>query len=136
MRAVKEFTKRRECRVKILFLLPQGRESAQCGRCAPAQARRGGGFGLLAGNEAVVKQDVSVMLQLVSILSLGAGSGPILVVCYVLFCKFPKPLSLQGASSNFLVLRIKAHKTIKVCCALWGPASSGKEGLRKGLLCY
>ena len=38
----------------------------------------------------------------------------VLVVWYVLFYKFPELLSLQGASSNFLALRIKAHKTIKV----------------------
>ena len=58
------------------------------------------------------------------------------VVWYVLFCKFSEPMSPQGASSNFLVLRIKAYKTIRVNHALWGPASSGKEGLRKWLLSY
>ena len=36
----------------------------------------------------------------------------------------------------FLVLRIRAHKIIRVSHALWGPASSGKEGLRKWLLSY
>ena len=58
--------------------------------------------------------------------------GPVTVVWYVLFCKFPEPLHLQGASSNFLVLRIKAHKPIRVSHAMWGPDSSGKEGLKGG----
>ena len=62
--------------------------------------------------------------------------GPVPVVCYGLFSKFLEPLHLQGASSNFRVLRIKVHKTIRVSHALWGPASSGKEGLKKELLSY
>ena len=62
----------------------------------------------------VVEQDVSVGLQLVSMLPLGAGSGPVVVVWHVFLCKFPGPLHLQGASRNFLVLSIKAHKTIRV----------------------
>ena len=55
----------------------------------------------------------------------------VVVVWYVLFHKFPDPLSLQDASSNFLVLRIEAHKITRVSHALWGP-----EGLRKWLLSY
>ena len=49
---------------------------------------------------------------------------------HVHFCKFSEPLHLQGASSNFLVLRIKTHKT-RV-----SQANSGKEGLKMGLLSY
>ena len=60
----------------------------------------------------------------------------VIVVWYVLFYKFQEPQCLQGASSNFLVLRIRAHKTIRVSHALWHPANSGKEGLRKWLLSY
>ena len=100
---------------------------------APAQALRGGGFGLLWRNWEAVGQDVSVGRKLVSMLSLGAGST---VAWYVLFHKFLQPLRLQGASNNFLVLRIKAHKTIRVSPALWGPASSGKEVLTKWLSSY
>ena len=66
--------------------------------------------------------------------------GPIVEVIEVwrvLFHKSPEPLSLQGDSSNFLILRIEAHKTIRVSHAFWGPTSSGKEGLERGLLsCY
>ena len=97
-----------------------------------APARRGKGFRLLSGNGVVVEQDVSFGLQLVLMLSLGAGFGLgplVLVVWYVLFLKFSEPLCLQGASSNFVVLRTKVHKTIRVSHALWGPTSSGKEGL-------
>ena len=82
----------------------------------------------------MVEQGVSVWLQRVLMLSLGAGSQGM-----ALFCKFPEPLHHQGASSSFLVLRIRAHETnshITISRALWGPASSGKEGLRKWLLSY
>ena len=84
-------------------------------------------------------------MPLVSLLSLGAVRWSF-VTWSVLSGKFLDPLRLQGASRNFLVLRIKAasrnflvlrikaHKTIRVSHAFWGPASSGKEGLRKGLL--
>ena len=44
-------------------------------RCASAPALRGGGFEVLPGNGAVAEQDVSAGLQLVSMLSSGAGSG-------------------------------------------------------------
>ena len=44
-------------------------------RYAPAPALRGEGFEFLSGNGEVVEQDVSVRLQLVLMLSLGAGSG-------------------------------------------------------------
>ena len=83
------------------------------------------------------EQDVLVGLQ--QLLSLGAASGLVVVVWYVLFPCFINswsPLCLLGTSSNFLVLRIKAYKTIRVSPALWRPASSGKEGLRKWLLSY
>ena len=66
----------------------------------------------------------------------GCRIRPVVVVWYVLFHKFLEPLNLQGTSNNVLVLRIKAHKTIRVSHALWGLASSGKEGLRKWLLSY
>ena len=90
------------------------------------------GLGLWAfiGNGIVVEQDVPVGLQLVWMLSLGAGSW------YVLFCKFPEHLCLQGVPSNVLVLRIETRKTIRVSPASWGPGSSGKEGLKKVLLAY
>ena len=49
----------------------------------------------------VVEQDVSVRLQCISVLSLGAGSHfPVVVVWYVLFPKLPEPLHLQGTFSN------------------------------------
>ena len=48
--------------------------------------------------------------------------------------QFPEPLRRQGASSSSLVLRRKAPKTISH--ALWGPASFGKDGLRKWLLSH
>ena len=50
------------------------------------------------------------------------GPVGVLVVWCVLFLKFPEPLRLQGACGNFLVLRIKVCKTIRVRHALWGPA--------------
>ena len=83
-----------------------------------------------------MEQHVSVRLPRVRMLFLGAGSGPVGVVWGVLFHKFPEPLHLQGASSHFPVLRIKAHKTIRVGQALWAPGSSGKQGLGKCLLPY
>ena len=43
-------------------------------------------------------------LQLVSVLAWGAGSSHCSLA--VLFHKFPAPLHLQGASCNFLVLRL------------------------------
>ena len=71
----------------------------------------------------------SVRRQLVSMLSLGAGAvGLCGLVC--LFHKFPEPLSLQGTSSNFLVLRIKAHKTIRVSHA-WGSSQFWERGPEK-----
>ena len=92
---------------------------------------------------AVVEQDVSVgLVQAAACLDVIFGlrvrclrSG---MSCswHVLFHKFPEPLCLQGTSSNFLVLRIKARKTIRVSHALWGPASPGKEGLKEGPLSY
>ena len=75
-----------------------------------APALRGGGFELLSGNRMVVQQEVSAGLQLVLMISLGAGSSLVFVVWCVLFCKFPETLCPQGASSTFLVLRTKAHK--------------------------
>ena len=56
--------------------------------------------------------------------------GLVVEVCPVLFRTFSEPLHLQGASSNFLVLRIKAHKTSQSCFR--GPGCSGKEGLKRG----
>ena len=96
-----------------------------------APALRGRGCEFLSGNRVVVEQYVSVSLQLVSLLSLGTGSGPVVVVVWYVFCGL---WSLSGASSNFLALKIKANKTIRFSCALWGTASSEKEGLRKWLL--
>ena len=87
----------------------------------------------------VVEQDVSVRFQFVSMLFWGAGSGlggAVIVVWYILFHRFLEHLCFQGALSHFLVLRIKAHKTIRVSHALCGPGSSGKEGLKKVLLAY
>ena len=52
------------------------------------------------------------------------------MVSYVLFCKFLGPLSLQGASSNFLVLGIKAHKIIRVSCA-WMSSQLWERGTEK-----
>ena len=49
---------------------------------------------------------------------------------HVLFCGFPEPLSLQGSSSNFLVLRIKAHKTIRVSPA-WRSSQLWETGPEK-----
>ena len=73
--AVKEFTKRRKCReYSFCFTFPkEGKGYVQ--RCASAPALRGGGFEVLPGNGAVAEQDVSAGLQLVSMLSSGAGSG-------------------------------------------------------------
>ena len=59
-------------------------------------------------------------------LSLGAASSRLVVVVwYVSFHEFPELLCLQGASSNFLALRIKAHEKRRVSHAggssqLWG----------------
>ena len=44
----------------------------------------------------------------------GAGSA----IWRTRFCKFSEPLCPQGASSNFLVLKIKSHKTESVKLAL------------------
>ena len=63
------------------------------------------------------------------------GPFGVLVVWCVLFLKFPEPLRLQGASGNFLVLRIKVCKTVRVVM-LYGVQPSGKEGLKRGLLSY
>ena len=89
------------------------------------------GLGLWAfiGNGVAVEQDVSVRLQLVSMLSLRAGSH-VLVVCYVLFHKFLEPLHLQGASSNFLVLRIKTNRTVRANHA-WGSSQLWERELEK-----
>ena len=135
--ALKEFTKR-SAESKGFILLFQERERARCREMHQHQHQHWGvGAASLLGNGVFVDQDVSVWPQLVSMLSLGAGSDcPVLVVSFVLFCKFPEPLCLQGISSNFLVLRIKAYKTIRVSHALWGPSSSRKESLRKWLLSY
>ena len=115
---MKEFT-------SFLFLLSQGRKG-QVQRNAPAPARRGRGCAFLSGHGAGCRAR-----------RFSSAAAVFVVVWCVLFCKFPEPLSLQGSSSNFLVLRIKAHKTIRVSHVLWGPVSSGKESLRKGLLsCY
>ena len=66
-----------------------------------------------------VQQDVSAGLQLVLMVSLGAGSSLLVaVVSYVVFCGIPEPLYLQGTSTNFLVLKIKTHKTIRISHAL------------------
>ena len=52
----------------------------------------------------------------------------------VLFRKSPEPLCLQGAPSNFLVPRVKAHETTEA--GHGAQPRSGKEGPRKGLLAY
>ena len=84
-------------------------------RCAPAPAAapalRGQGCEFILGSGVAVEQDVSVGL-LPFYLWL---QGPVVVVVWnVRFCGFLEPLHLQGASSNFLVLRIKAYYTIRV----------------------
>ena len=96
-------------RVKVLFLLYQEKEKARCG-----EVHQPWGMGLWAfiGEWGVVRQDVSAGLQLLSMLSLGAGPSLVIVVWCVLFRKFPELLCLQDASSNFLVLRTKAHKIL------------------------
>ena len=62
-------------------------------------------------------------------LSVGAGSAQGLVLAdgYALFHMLLEPLHLQDASSNFLVLRIKAHTTIGVSYAL-GSSQLWKRG--------
>ena len=91
-----------------------------------------GGFELLLGEWGGSKAGwfrwSCVGLQLVLVLSLGAGSSPCGLVCPVSGASAP-----QGTSSNFLGLRIEAHKT-RVSPALWGPASAGKRA-RKGGFC-
>ena len=80
----------------------------------------------------VVEQDVSVTF---GCRVRSRSSGPVVMVWYVLL--FLEPPGLWALPvSNLLVLRIEAHKTIKVSHDLWGPASSGKEGLKKGLMSY
>ena len=78
----------------------------------------------------VVEQDVSIRLQHVLMLSLGVGlslqSG---MSCFI---SSWEPLCFEGTPSNFLVLRIKVHKTIRVSHALWGSASTGKDILKRG----
>ena len=54
-------------------------------------------------------QFISYRLQLVSMLSLGIG--PVATIWHVLFHKFLEHMCLWGTSSNFLVLRVEAHKT-------------------------
>ena len=56
-----------------------------------------------------IEQEVSVGLQLVL-----KVQGPVwvVVVWYILFHKFLESLHLQGASNNFLVLKIKALKQL------------------------
>ena len=82
----------------------------------------------------VVEQDVSIRLQHVLMLSLGVGLS--LQTGMSCFISSWGPLCFEGTPSNFLVLRIKVHKTIRVSHALWGPASSRKEGPKNGLLSY
>ena len=90
------------------MLLSQGRERAPCGDVP----LRGWGLQLLLGTEVVLEPDVGLQFDVI----FGSG-GP--EVWSVLLSKFPEPLHLQGASSNFLVWRIKAHKTIRVSHASW-----------------
>ena len=77
-----------------------------------------------------VEQDVSVGLQLVLMLSLGAGSR------WWLWSglSVPRASAPSGAASSFLVLRVKAHKPIRFSHALLGPANSGERGPEKGAL--
>ena len=44
-----------------------------------------------------------------------------------LFVKFLELLGLQGTSSNFLVLRIKAQETIRVVLLYWVQPALGKR---------
>ena len=126
---VKEFTKRESAGSKVFIHSPR-EETGLAWRDTPATTCKG--FELLLGNWG----------------GCGAGCfswsciGYSLFWCYLrLQCpgiavwhtwssKFSEPLCLQGASRNFLALRIEPHKT-RV-----GQASSGKEGLKWGLLFY
>ena len=78
---MKELTQRRKCRNKgfIFTLSREGKgrvwRHAPAPAPAPAPALRGWGCEFLWGNGVVVEQDVSVRLQLVSVVFLGAGSG-------------------------------------------------------------
>ena len=90
---------------------------------------RGWGLQLLLGTEVVLEPDVGLQFDVIF-----ESGGP--EVWSVLLSKFPEPLHLQGASSNFPGLRVKAHKTSKVSLAFWAPASSGEEGLPRWLLSY
>ena len=69
-------------------------------------------------------------LQLVSMSSLGAGSRRLANLVYPVLW-VPRASVPSGASSNFLVLRIKAHKTIRVSHA-WGPSQLWERGPEKG----
>ena len=113
-------------RVKALFSLSQGKERSRCGEVPQHRVTGRLCSRMFQLGCKVFRCHLRVQGLLLSIL----------VAWGVLFHKFPEALHLQGASSNFLVLRIKDHKTIRVNHALWGPASSGKEGLRKWLLSY
>ena len=116
---------------KCFILLSQERARA---RFQDIPALRGRGCEFLSGNGVVAGQDVPVGKQ--SVIFGCRVQCSVFVAWYFLFPKFPEPLHLQGASSNFLVLRIKVHKVIWFSHALWGPANSGKEGLKRGLLSY
>ena len=88
----------------------------------------------LSGNGLVVEQGVSGGLVLAATCFDVIRGRRVQLLAYVLSHGFPDPLRLQGTSSNFLVLRVKAHQTIRVSNASWGPASSRKVGLKNGLL--
>ena len=108
-------------RVKVLFLLSQGKERVRCRDMHQPQGVRTESFYLVMG-----------WLQS-RIFQFGGSlfgcylwaQGLVARVWYVLFYKFPEPLHLQGASSNLLnllALRIKVHKTTRVSYSLWGPS--------------
>lgn len=75
MWAAKELTKRRKCREwSFHFYLSNGGKGLGSEKCA-SSSPEGLRLCVYIGNRAVAGQDISVGLQLVSTLSLGAGSG-------------------------------------------------------------
>ena len=125
-------TEKKGQRAKFLHLLSQGRKRAGWGEMHQAGEVRALGFYQVMGScRAGCFSWAATCFDFISGCRVLSGR-----VWCILFVGFLEPLRLQGASSHFLVLRIKAHKTTRVSPALWGPGSSGKEGVKRRLMSY